>query len=376
MRFQDRPGLGSPAFRPTQMRTSAPPAQAPTAYIPSLDGLRAVSIGLVFCAHAGVSDLIPGGFGVTVFFFLSGYLITTLLVREHDRYGHVALGAFYLRRVVRLGPPILITLAAATALALAGLAGGDMSPTAYLSQLFFFFNYYGLTEGAQSSVEGLDVLWSLSVEEHFYLIWPLLFLAIAHGRLGLGAVLALLAGILAWRAVRAMVFGHDEWAIYISTDTRFDSLLYGCLLALLAGRGQAARLFPDAAPVRIGLIAGALAVLAVTFVVRDELFRSTLRYTLQGLALMPLFHYAVARPGDLLFRPLNWAPVRQVGLWSYTIYLCHFVIILALERNGVAEIGDPLLIGLAAVLSCGFAALVYRLAEAPLKPLRARLTGH
>jgi peptidoglycan/LPS O-acetylase OafA/YrhL len=364
---------------PIQSGTQASAAQA--GQIPSLDGIRAVSIALVFLGHAGVSDLIPGGFGVTVFFFLSGFLITTLLVREQARHGRIALGAFYLRRVLRLGPPILITLVVATLLALPGLAAGDLSPAAYLSQLFFFYNYYGLTEHARSSVDGLGVLWSLSVEEHFYLIWPMLFLGIARGKLGLRAVLALLIGIFIWRVVRVVLFGHDEWTIYTSTDTRMDSLLYGCLLALMhrsvpGGAGLADRFFPEAARLRFGLIAGALAVLVATFVIRDEVFRSTLRYSVQGLALMPLFHYATRRPSDLMFRPLNWAPVRRLGVLSYTIYLCHFVIILALQRNGVGQIGDVSLITAAIVLSCGFAALVNRLAEEPLKPLRARLTGH
>lgn len=376
MQLQDGPGFHSGVPSPLPARTAPRPALGQAGQIASLDGIRAVSIALVFLGHAGLSTLIPGGFGVTVFFFLSGFLITTLLIREHDQHGHVAIGAFYLRRVVRLGPPILITLAAATALALAGLADGDLSPAAFLSQLFFLYNYYGLTAGAQTSVEGLGVLWSLSVEEHFYLLWPVAFIAIARGRLGLRSVVAVLAVILLWRGVRVAVLGHDEWTIYTSTDTRLDSLLYGCLLALLARRGLAGRLFPDTTPLRIGLIAGALAVLVATFVIRDEIFRSTLRYTLQGLALMPLFHYAVTRPGDLMFRPLNWAPVRRVGVLSYTIYLCHYVIILALQHNGVGEIGDPLLIALSGVLAYGFAALVYRLAEAPLKPLRARLSGH
>lgn len=347
-----------------------------TSYIPSLDGLRAVSITLVLLAHAGVSDLIPGGFGVTVFFFLSGFLITTLMTREQDRHGSVALRAFYLRRVVRLGPPILVTMVAATALALAGLAEGDLSPAAYLSQLFFVYNYYALSDGAASSVAGLEILWSLSVEEHFYLVWPVLFIGIARGWFGLRAVLALLVAILVWRAVRVFAFGHDEWEIYISTDTRFDSLLYGCLLALLVWRGEADRLFPDTPLVRLPLIAAALAVILATFLVRDEVFRSTLRYTLQGIALMPLFHYAVRRPQDLIFQPLNWAPVRMIGVWSYTIYLCHFVIIHALAHTGVARIGDPAMLVLSVALSCAFAAAVHRFAEQPLKPLRSRLTGH
>lgn len=356
-------------------RSKARPLARPSSYIPSLDGLRAVSIAIVFLSHAGASTSIPGGFGVTVFFFLSGFLITTLLTREQDRYASVSLKAFYLRRIVRLAPPILITMAAGTALVLGGLAEGDLAGPTYLSQLFFYYNYYSMHHSA-SSVDGLGILWSLSVEEHFYLIWPVLFMGIARGWFGLRGVALLLALILAWRFFRVLVLKDGEWEIYISTDTRFDSILYGCLLALMIWRGRAADIFPDALAPRGLWIASALVVMLASFLIRDEIFRSTLRYSLQGLALMPLFYYAVYRPTDLPFRPLNWAPIRRVGVWSYTIYLCHLVIIHSLVHTGVGRIGDVHLIVLAAFLSCAFAALVSRFAEQPLRPLRSRLVGH
>jgi peptidoglycan/LPS O-acetylase OafA/YrhL len=354
------------------MTQSATPAQ--TSYIPSLDGLRAVSILIVFLAHAGVSHLIPGGFGVTVFFFLSGYLITTLLTREMDRHGAVAFGAFYMRRLVRLGPPLALTLLFATALVLAGIASGDLSAATFASQILFFYNYFSLYGGGGGSVDGLGILWSLAVEEHFYLIWPALFVLFVRGRLQLWHLSALIVAILVWRAVRLLLLGTPEWTIYISTDTRLDSMLFGCLLALMTWRGVADRLMPGGA-VRWALTAGALGLLAVSFLVRDDVFRSTLRYTLQGIALMPIFHYAVTRPESWMHRPLNWAPIRWIGLYSYTIYLVHFVVIGALERNAVAERGGLLFVVLAGLISVGFAAAVYRFAERPLKPLRARLTG-
>jgi len=355
------------------------PVQMPKArpgYIPSLDGLRAISILIVFASHAGVSDKIPGGFGVTVFFFLSGYLITSLLITEHDRHGHIALGTFYLRRVVRLGPPLLVTLAVALVAAAADLVEGDMDPRAVLSQIFFYYNYHMLYGGGGDSVEGFGILWSLSVEEHFYLIWPALFILIATGRLVLGHLGALLAAIVAWRAVRFFMLGDVEWTIYVSTDTRFDSLLYGCLLALMARRGLADRVFPPGAGARWGYLAVALAVLLLSFLYRDEAFRSTLRYTVQGLALMPIFHYAVTQSDHWLFRPLNWAPVRRIGVYSYTIYLAHFVIIGGLTYQGFSQPGAPVFIAAAAVLSVVYAHLVYRYAERPFQPLRKRLTGH
>jgi peptidoglycan/LPS O-acetylase OafA/YrhL len=344
-------------------------------YIPSLDGLRAASIAIVFLAHAGVSNMIPGGFGVTVFFFLSGYLITSLLVAEYDTYRSVSIKAFYLRRVIRLGPPLLITLIFASFLVLIGVAEGDLSPGAIFSQLFFYYNYYSLyVENAGDGVSGLAILWSLAVEEHFYLVFPWIFLLLAAGRIRVRTLSVFLVLVLIWRMVRFYGFGDSEWKIYISTDTRIDSILYGCMLALLVGSKKASDWFPSR--FMYPMLAAAFVVLMISFVVRDPAFRSTIRYSLQGLALMPIFYFATSKHELWLFRPLNWKPVRRIGQYSYTIYLVHFVIINAMVFQSVLPDNKLLFTALAAAISIAFAALVFELAEKPLKPLRQRLSGH
>jgi peptidoglycan/LPS O-acetylase OafA/YrhL len=337
--------------------------------IPSLDGLRAISITLVFAAHAGISAAIPGGFGVTVFFFLSGYLITTLLLREYARTGGIDLPAFYMRRLLRLAPPILVTLALGCVLVWAGLLQGEVEWRTLSSQVLFYYNYFA-QYGDRHEIFGTEVLWSLSIEEHFYLLWPALFLAIARGRVGLRFVLALLVASLLWRWVRFALLGSDELAIYLSTDTRLDALLYGCLLALLQARGLAALWMPQGAA-RHGVVVAALAVILASFVLRDPMFRSTLRYSLQGAALMPVFYYAVTRAEDWYFRPLNWAWVRRVGVWSFTVYLCHFAVIIALDAHGFS-VGSLPLVALAAAVSLGYAALVHWAVERPVLGLRRR----
>ncbi len=344
-------------------------------YIPSLDGLRAVSIAFVFFAHAGVSPLIPGGFGVTVFFFLSGYLITSLLIQEHAQHQSIAIKAFYLRRVVRLGPPLLITLAFAALLVLLGIADGDLAPATILSQIFFYTNYFNLYgPDVGNNVQGLGILWSLAVEEHFYLFYPWVFILLARGRIGLRTIAALLAAVLIWRMICFYGFGTSAWEIYTRTDTRIDSMLYGCLLALMAGQGKSGKWFPD--KYMYPLLGLACATLIVTFVLRDPAFRSTIRYSLQGLALMPIFHFAVTRHELWMFKPLNWKPIRRIGQYSYTLYLVHFVIIKAMILQGFNQDNILLFTAVAALLSLAYAALVFEFAEKPLKPLRQRLTGH
>lgn len=357
-------------------RQSAGAAPAGHDNIPSLDGLRALAVGIVFVSHVGFAVPVPGGFGVTIFFFLSGFLITTLLAREWDRWGTVSLRAFYARRVIRLIPPLLVTLAGAVALALAGLVPADLDPATLLSQIFFFYNYFAVATGDRSAgVEGLRVLWSLSVEEHFYLVFPLVFIGVARGRVRLWQIGALLAAILGWRVVRWHLLGTSDWTIYVSTDTRFDSLLWGCLLALLWWKTDFRARVPGGGAGMWFLMGLALLGITISLLYRDESFRATWRYTLQGAALLVLFHYAVSRPDHPLFRPLNWAWIRMVGVWSYTLYLGHHVLIWAIRTN-LPEISILGLATLAAAFSVGWAVLVWWLIERPLARVRRRLTGH
>lgn len=369
-------GDRAPGRHPGAPRPSPAPGQSAQSggIIPSLDGLRAVSITIVFLTHAGVSNLVPGGFGVTVFFFLSGYLITTLLAREFDRFGFVAYRAFYIRRAVRLLPPLLLTLALSLVLALWGLTEGRPDPMGLISKLLFFYNYYNIFVGREVGIHGTSILWSLAVEEHFYFVFPVIFVAFARGRLNIPAVIVLLVLILAWRGLRHAAFGDSAWTIYIATDTRFDSLIYGCLLALMSWRGHMQRLMPI--HWKWPLLAGALVALLASFLIRDEFFRSTLRYSLQGLALMAVFRYAVACPGSFLFRPLNWTIVRWIGVYSYTIYLVHLLVIQALERLGMAEGNKLVFVLSAALLSVAYAACIHAWVERPLKAVRARASGH
>lgn len=341
--------------------------------IPSLDGIRAVSVAIVFFAHAGVSDAIAGGFGVTIFFFLSGFLITTLFIREWRDTGGIHIGKFYVRRFLRLSPPLFFTLGLGYLLVFLGVADGEFDTLAILSQVFYFHNYFlAAFPDAGSVVVGLQPLWSLSVEEHFYLIFPLIFLLFTRGTVRVQHVLIMLAAIVAWRYFRWQFLLDTQWEIYISTDTRFDSILYGCLLAILERNGRAARILPDDTRRMSMILFGALLVLALSILARDLTFRSTLRYTVQGLALMVVFHYAVTQPGYWLFRPLNVGWVRTIGLYSYSIYLAHYVIIRIVEKQGWFGGNFALVVLAAVVITVAYAAFVWHVVEAMPRKLRHR----
>ena len=373
MTMQSRRAAGIEAAASHTPTAGVLPAQLSAGAIPSLDGIRAVSIAIVFFAHVGLSEAIAGGFGVTIFFFLSGFLITTLFIREWRDQGRIHVGKFYVRRFLRLSPPLFFTLGTAYLLLYLGVAEGAFEPVAVLSQIFYFHNYYlAVFPEAGSVVTGLQPLWSLSVEEHFYLIFPLIFLIFTRGRIDLRHLAALIVLIILWRYFRYQFLLDSGWAIYISTDTRFDSILFGCMLALLERDNVASRFLPTDTRRMSVLLLGALLILAASILARDEAFRSTLRYTVQGLGLMVVFHYAVTRPDYWLFRPLNNRWVALIGLYSYSIYLAHYVIIRILAKYGWFADNYMMFVLAAAAISIAYAAFVWHVVEALPRKLRHR----
>ena len=353
---------------------AAPVATAPRFEIPSLDGVRLISILYVFVAHAGLDHIIPGGFGVTIFFFLSGYLITTLMRREYDRQGTVSLRHFYMRRAVRIWPAFYLVLTTGVVLTLTGVLPGTLSLRDTLLQYFHLANYGIIEYGNGAIVLGSEVYWSLAVEEHFYLLFPLLYLGLRRMRMSAGAVagvlLALCAAILVWRLVLVLGMGVGEFRTYYGSDTRFDSIVFGCALA--AWHNPA--LDPPVLRPKVWAITlvGALVVLLSTFVIRNDSYRETLRYTVQGIGLVPVFYCAVRFPHWWCFKPLNHPTAKFLGTLSYSFYLVHFTVLLGLAAR------FPSLHGLtrgviSLVVSFVLAYGVFRLVEKPLAPLRHRL---
>lgn len=340
--------------------------------IPSLDGWRAVAIAIVFLSHAGLGRIVPGGLGVTIFFFLSGYLITTLLVREFNAHAAINIRHFYVRRVLRLTPPLLLVLTITYLLTHYGVFTGNASWSGFFAQLFYFANYYALFFDAGHSLpQGTGVFWSLAVEEHFYFFFPALFVFLmrkADRRKIPLYLCALCVLFLLWRFYLVTATGASMERTYYATDTRIDSILFGCILATtqLSDTLKAALLRPR---MRIAGVSAGLVLLLLTLVVRNDVFRETLRYSLQGIALIPLFFYSVSHPGSFPFRMLNLRWVQRVGVYSYSIYLSHEVLLSNVDWVS----SNPALNILAALaLSLLFAMLVDRFIDVPLRAVRAR----
>ena len=301
----------------------------PAGYVPGLDGLRAASVSIVAFAHFGFSDLIPGGLGVTVFFFLSGYLITRLLLAEQVKHARVDLGRFYGRRFLRLGPELLAFLLF-TALLAPPLFGVRATPEQLLAGLFYVTNYVQLLSGPKCENCALTGhLWSLAVEEHFYLIMPLaLVLLRADPRRLTWLFLGVIAWGLLWRSGVVFMAGGGEPYTYIATESRIDSIAWGCLAAVLQARGSAVIGVIERRP--LAAFGGGLLLLLITLAVRDEAFRESVRYSLQVLALFALVMALILGPRlQPLVRLLEWSPIRWMGRLSYGAYLWHFVALAA-----------------------------------------------
>ena len=365
------------------MQRISKPQDSRFPYLPGIDALRAIAVLAVFFYHADVSWM-PGGFlGVDVFFVISGYLITSLLVREMREHRRVRLGRFWLRRAQRLLPAVGV-LIAVTMVAAAILEPDriDALRDDALASLFYFANWHFIF-GDVSYFEQFQApslfthLWSLSVEEQFYLFWPLVFAAgmrfFGRGRLLVGV----LAGALGSVALAWILFdpGHDASRVYYGTDTHAVGLLLGVALALLWSPIELRR---HRAGTRVGPLLDAVGVLALAYVVLSFLHvhdydlalwhGGYLWLALVTAVLVAVLVHPSARLGSLLGRPA----VLWLGLRSYSFYLWHWPV-LALTRPGVdVSLPRGVLIPLQLVAVLVLADLSYRFVELPFRG-RAKL---
>jgi peptidoglycan/LPS O-acetylase OafA/YrhL len=304
-------------------------------YIPSLDGIRAAAVLLVFAAHAGLNDRVPGNFGVTVFFFLSGYLITTLLRMEWDKSGRISLKDFYLRRALRILPPMYVVLGVASLLTALGFLDGYLDAGAVAAQVIHLSNFYIVANGWwDGRAPGTWIYWSLAVEEHFYLVFPLAYIWLhrhATRKQQMRALLGMCALVLAWRFLLVFALGAEKDRLYVASDTRVDSILFGCALAVYGNPVLDGVRGSDRWWKYVWLPLGVMGLL-LSFLVRGFEFEQVFRYSLQGISLFPLFVVAISYPEWGPCRILNWRWVKFVGVLSYSFYLMHPTILWAVNQ--------------------------------------------
>ncbi|MBV9325077.1 MAG: acyltransferase, partial [Chloroflexi bacterium] len=344
-------------------------------YLPGLDGLRALAVLGVLLYHAA-PQLLPGGFlGVELFFVLSGYLITSLLLAEWRRSGRIELRTFWLRRARRLLPAVVALLAATLAICsafmpdeLAQVRGDAVAALGYVANWHLIFGQVSYFE-AIGRPPLLRHLWSLAVEEQFYLVWPPLLLVGLSWWRRPGPLLGLaIAGALASSLLMACLYppDADPSRVYYGTDTRASGPLIGAALALVSVLN-----WPRChlRPWQVDLlgVASLTALVAVSLRLSDAepgLYRGGF---LGVDLLVALLLLAVVQPRGRMNRLLSRQPLRWLGLRSYAIYLWHGpVFALTRPELDVPLDGWPLL-AFRFLLTGALAELSYRLVELPIR---------
>jgi peptidoglycan/LPS O-acetylase OafA/YrhL len=329
--------------------------------------MRAVAVLAVVGFHFGLGWLQGGFFGVDVFYVLSGFLITSLLVAEYRRRDTIKLAAFWMRRARRLLPALFLVLIATTlCVRLLSAAGTypDYRMDA-LSALFYFSNWFQIAVSgnyfvANGPVQPLTHTWSLAIEEQFYLVWPLVVLAVMHlarrYRRGVKVLLGLsVTGCLASAAEMALLYNPsaNTTRLYFGTDTHAQSILVGAALASAMALRQGARRPRHAASTRgaVGWLArGALALSGAAglgiLVWLSVSATGTEAFTYQGgflvcdVATAALLLSVLAAPRGAVSRLLSLRPLVALGLISYGVYLWHFPVsvFVTSSRTGIGGI--------------------------------------
>jgi len=367
-----QPGQDS---QPVQESQPAPPEHL--AYRPAIDGLRAVAVMLVVLFHAGMPGLANGYVGVDVFFVISGFLITSILLRERLGTGRIGFTAFYARRMRRLLPVSLLVLAVtavayrlvATPLDVEENRMGFAFSAVYLANWYFMAQSqdYFAAEIAPSPVMHY---WSLGVEEQFYLVWPVLLAAILAIAVFRGRRLAFLLTVLALGATWLSLWLEQSNATtsYFNTAARAYQLLAGAALAAWLLAGGFGRW-----PVRARAGAANLAILVAGGLLAGSMFAgdalTAWQVGLLGVIATVLFLAGMeARAQSRLLRPMQSAVAVQLGRWSYSTYLWHWpVLVIGALVLPLMDPQAPWLprVTVAVVVTLALAAASYALVERP-----------
>ncbi len=364
------------------------PARHRLPHEPGLDGLRGLAVLGVVLFHAGVPWAVGGYLGVSTFFTLSGFLITSLLLEEWEAAGRIDLRAFWIRRLRRLAPALVLTIGGVAAFAalvarsdqLTSIRGDGLAAMAYVANWRFAWDGQSYND-LFAAPSPLLHTWSLAIEEQFYVLFPLLAVAVLwrarRSRLALPVVVGGLA--VASTVVTAARFDAavDPSRLYYGTDTRAAELLAGCLLALALRPG---RRLQGAAGRGVAAL-GTVALLAVLVAWATVPQTSGLLYQ-GGLAVHAILTVAVllaaVHPGPVR-TVLSLRPLRALGLVSYGVYLYHWPVFLWLDPARTGLDGAALL-ALRSAVTLALAVLSYRLVESPVRygriaPARLRIVA-
>ncbi len=289
--------------------------------IPSLDGLRAVSVVAVILSHAHSpllsfpfnSFIQNGRQGVAVFFVLSGFLITHLLIKERDRHGFIDLKLFYIRRSFRIFPPFYVFLAVIALLA-------KFHQVAVTKMQLLTASTYTWNYASGSGAWSLGHLWSLAIEEQFYLLWPAC-MAFFTKKVATQIAVAILVLSPAVRAITFFAAPSQRLHILVHLHTQADPLMAGCLLALALDGERFKTFFAFAKRSWVWLLAMFALAADTHFGNRNILYVFIFSGCVRSIAISIIVVYSIFRYSTPWGRMLNWYPIRHLGTISYSLYL-------------------------------------------------------
>ncbi|HRQ00163.1 MAG TPA: acyltransferase family protein [Terrimesophilobacter sp.] len=363
---------------------SATPGGVPTArasWFAGLDGLRAIAVITVMLFHMTPGFVVGGYVGVDLFFVISGFLITSLLLREHAKSGGIRLVAFWQRRARRLLPALGLVLL--TCCGAAAVIGGDVLlglGRQVLGAITFSSNWLAIAAGDsyfdETAPELLRNLWSLAVEEQFYVLWPLAVLALIMVRMRWARIAIVVAVAVGSAVAMAALFvpGSDPTRVYYGTDTHAFGLALGAALGFATANREAVSAAWGSAAKLVLQLAGAVSIVGV--IVIASVMREDDEFVYRGglvvVAVLTTAAIAAAiQPGSWLGRILDVRPLRWIGERSYGLYLWHWPVFVLV----VAALGDWnregatgwALGGIALVITVVCAAASYQWLEQPIR---------
>jgi len=341
-------------------------------HVAELDGIRGIAIIFVLLHHQLAPVSLTGGFlGVDLFFVLSGFLITSLLLGEFRRSATISVKNFYIRRLLRLGPALALYLAASVLVTYHNQLIDLRRQLKLVAIAVFYSTNWRMAFGWDTNLDPTAIIWSLSIEEQFYLVWPLLLLACLALKVRRQLIVAgLVAVILAILAHRYLLFaaGADLTRLYYGTDTRADSLLVGCVFAFMnvTGAGSRTKSWLN--------LAGVCSAASLIFLVLTINFSDGFLYRggFTGVAVLSGMVILVAAnsPPRVLSWVLRWQPLRWFGTISYGLYLWHWMVV---KNVSFSSLGgwDP---WAKLALAVGISAASFYLVEKPFNKLKNRFS--
>lgn len=331
-----------------------------------LDGLRGIAVLSVIAFHLSLGWAINGYVGVDVFFALSGFLITWLLLDEKARTGSIALGGFYARRFLRLYPALVVTTLAVVALGIAArrverVLGGALAALAYAAN-------WWINLGGDAAL--LEHTWTLAIEEHFYLVWPVLVVLLTAAR----ARFRVLGGVLAVAVLAVLLAAWPPWLEAVrGTYLRGAPIVWGSILAVVIGyRLPGPRLRASAGYAGLVALAVLLVVEATPTVLPGEWMTGLL--SVPGMLAIIVIAAAVTAQGSLVERILAWAPLRWVGRRAYGLYLYHYPLVMLVGFQLPWNLPSQARPALAFALTLVLAAISYKWLESPFLRMKSRFS--